>query len=174
MGNSSRVKQTKKLLHDALLRELEESSLGEIVVSRLCEDAGVNRSTFYRYYRTPYDVFEEMEKAALEEFHDDVYNPQASQRENIISVLRYLDAHRLMNLALNELHIMAAMNGHIIQKDNDFIRCAIIDRMTGEQRMYFNSIVIAIIHHWLKKTPREPAERIADMLLKLADAMPEV
>jgi AcrR family transcriptional regulator len=58
---------TKRLLKDALLRLLEDSAIQKISVTQLCEEAGINRATFYRHYGSQYDVLNEMEMTMLED-----------------------------------------------------------------------------------------------------------
>jgi len=50
---NQRVRLTKKLLCDAMIRQLEQTSMDKITVVALCKDAGINRTTFYRYYTDP-------------------------------------------------------------------------------------------------------------------------
>ncbi|MBQ7858574.1 MAG: TetR/AcrR family transcriptional regulator C-terminal domain-containing protein [Faecalibacterium sp.] len=56
-----RVVKTKQALFDALLRLLRTQNVEEVSVSRLCEVANVNRSSFYKYYNTPADILRERE-----------------------------------------------------------------------------------------------------------------
>lgn len=58
-GNQ-RVMLTKRLLKEGLLRLLQQKELGEINVSELCRESGINRATFYRHYNSPGDVLTEM------------------------------------------------------------------------------------------------------------------
>ncbi|MBQ7447472.1 MAG: TetR/AcrR family transcriptional regulator, partial [Eubacterium sp.] len=41
---------------------IEKKQLAKITVNELCEKAGVNRSTFYRYYTDIYDLWAEIEE----------------------------------------------------------------------------------------------------------------
>lgn len=54
-----RILKTKTLLYEALVPLLSERSIHEITVTALCKAAGVNRTTFYKYYRFPEEVLEE-------------------------------------------------------------------------------------------------------------------
>lgn len=60
-GENQRIRLTKRLLHEALVRLLEKSTIQKISVTQLCEEAGINRATFYRHYGSPADVLREME-----------------------------------------------------------------------------------------------------------------
>ena len=59
--DNRRVKLTKQLLKDSLCGLLEQKSIHEISVRTLCENADINRSTFYKYYGSLYDLLKEME-----------------------------------------------------------------------------------------------------------------
>ncbi len=55
-----RVRRTKHAVCEALAALLKEKSLQQISVRELCTLAGINRSTFYHHYGSPYDVLKEM------------------------------------------------------------------------------------------------------------------
>ncbi|MGI6686804.1 MAG: TetR-like C-terminal domain-containing protein [Christensenellales bacterium] len=56
-----RVRYTRMALRESLLSLLQENPLNKITVSRICEQADVNRSTFYLYYKDAYDLLEQIE-----------------------------------------------------------------------------------------------------------------
>ena len=59
----TRVQYTKARFADALLTLLEQHPIGSISVRELCDEAGLNRGTFYLHYSEPIDVLREMEWA---------------------------------------------------------------------------------------------------------------
>ena len=65
MKENQRVTITKRMLQEGLLRLLKDKKLDKIRVSELCEEAGINRATFYRHYETPHDVLVELERDFL-------------------------------------------------------------------------------------------------------------
>ena len=58
---NQRVMLSKRLIKDSLTRLLATESIHKVSIRSLCEDAGINRSTFYKYYGSQYDVLAEME-----------------------------------------------------------------------------------------------------------------
>ena len=50
-----RVKYTKRVIKEALIELMANRQVGEISVKKLCEQADVNRSTFYAHYGNPMD-----------------------------------------------------------------------------------------------------------------------
>ena len=62
---NQRVMLTRRLIREGLMELLKTESIHKISVRALCEGAGINRSTFYRYYGSQYDVLAEMEEQVL-------------------------------------------------------------------------------------------------------------
>lgn len=48
--------KTRKIIEDAVKRLLEEKSFERITVSEIIETAGVSKPTFYRYFKSKYDL----------------------------------------------------------------------------------------------------------------------
>ncbi|MCM1190282.1 MAG: TetR/AcrR family transcriptional regulator [bacterium] len=63
---NQRVKVTRRMLREGLLRLLKEKDLNKINITELCHEAGVNRTTFYRYYELPGDILLEMQGELFE------------------------------------------------------------------------------------------------------------
>ena len=66
--NNSRSRKTREWLKEALLRLLARRDILDVTVSRLCQEAGVNRSTFYAHYQDIYDLLTKIEEDMLEDF----------------------------------------------------------------------------------------------------------
>lgn len=63
-----RVKYTKKMVRHSFLQLLEEKPIGKITVKEICENADINRATFYAHYDDVYHLLEKIE----EEFYQEV------------------------------------------------------------------------------------------------------
>lgn len=63
----NRVRYTKNVLQQALLKILREKSIDRVTIKELCEEAKVNRGTFYLHYATPNDLLREIEQQFIDE-----------------------------------------------------------------------------------------------------------
>lgn len=62
-----RVRYTRLALRESLLAQMEKQPLNKITVTRVCETADVNRSTFYLYYKDVYDLMDSIQQELYEE-----------------------------------------------------------------------------------------------------------
>jgi len=65
-GLNQRIEVTKRMLREGLMRLLAHKPLDKINITELCQEAGINRSTFYRYYELPRDILMEMQSEFFE------------------------------------------------------------------------------------------------------------
>ena len=56
-----RVKYTKMVLRDSLIKLLSQKDISHITIKEICDAADVNRATFYAHYTDPYDLLEKIE-----------------------------------------------------------------------------------------------------------------
>ncbi len=72
---NQRVAVTKRMVKEGLLRMLAKKPLEKINITELCQEAGINRTTFYRYYELPRDVLTEMQREFFEETFENFQKP---------------------------------------------------------------------------------------------------
>lgn len=114
-----RVKITKMLLNDSFLRLLEKKPLARVTVKDICEDADLNRSTYYKYYADPYDQMSKLEINIIEEMYSNIELSKDISQNNysnlypiIKQLLEYIQAKKDM------FRILLSNNGDIsLQKD---------------------------------------------------------
>ncbi len=85
---NQRVAVTKRMVQEGLMRLLEQKPLEKINITELCREAGINRTTFYRYYELPRDVLTEMQNAFFEDTWKHFQDPLTiSDTERIFTCL---------------------------------------------------------------------------------------
>ncbi len=66
---NQRAAISKRLLKDGVMNLLKKKHISEITVSELCQEAQINRTTFYRHYQTVHDVLLDIEFDFINEFY---------------------------------------------------------------------------------------------------------
>lgn len=64
-----RKKYTQMVLKDSLMTLLKTKQLSSITVKEICEEADINRSTFYAHYRDSFDLMEQIEEELIEDLN---------------------------------------------------------------------------------------------------------
>ncbi|MGB8455935.1 MAG: TetR-like C-terminal domain-containing protein [Anaerocolumna sp.] len=57
-----RVKYTKMVIKDSFIALLREKPISKITVKEICDDADINRATFYSHYMDQYDLLRKIEE----------------------------------------------------------------------------------------------------------------
>ncbi|MCI7813220.1 MAG: TetR-like C-terminal domain-containing protein [Lachnospiraceae bacterium] len=101
--DNRRVQMTKKLLRDSLVDMLQTESIHKISIRSLCQRADINRSTFYKYYSSQYDLLNEMEEILLSEIEQQLAsNENLSNDTDLVNILEYIQDHiNLCTLLVN-------------------------------------------------------------------------
>jgi len=92
-NENPRVIETKSLLEKGLLRLLEHRSISKVSITALCEEAGVNRTTFYKYYESVeqlYDTIMERHHEKLVETYNKSFEKTGNIRSALIAALKYM------------------------------------------------------------------------------------
>jgi len=66
--NDPRIVKTLRQIDAALLDSIAQYPFQKVTVDMICENALINRSTFYKYYRDKYDLLDKFLSATLKEF----------------------------------------------------------------------------------------------------------
>lgn len=86
-----RIAMTKRMLKEALIEMLKEKDIYHISIRELCENADINRTTFYKYYGSQFDLLADMEKDILEFVAKAVQCNEAEPEKIISSICNYFE-----------------------------------------------------------------------------------
>ena len=169
----------------ALLNLLDKKPFEFITISEICEEAGVNRSTFYLHYENTCDLLEETIKYLIEDFASyfsvDVQSIETKFADNDLKDLIYISEQYLfpyLTYVKEHQHIfMAAVSQPITFHTDDIdkklfdnIFCPILERFHYHasirkyvMRFYLNGIT-AILVEWLKDECQKSVEEISEII----------
>ena len=90
-----RIIKTKKILFETLLKLMKQKNFDKIKISDICEEALINRSTFYADYQDKYelldDLVEDLKVSLLKDLEN--YENNISSKEYIMRLLSILIDH---------------------------------------------------------------------------------
>lgn len=171
-AENQRIALTKKLLKDALVEMLSQTEIGKIHIRALCEKAGINRSTFYKYYGSQYDLFEEMEKDMLYLIEDKLRDCR-SVYESMIAICSYLEKNRNLTLLLINNNIDSKFPEKLfgLPALKNEINSYLDKGYTDAEKVYIISFLTygyyQMFGQWINKEVREPVEDFVAIVLNL-------
>ena len=169
----------------ALLSLLEKKPFEYITISEICEDAGVNRSTFYLHYENTADLLKEATAYVLDDFASYFsvnMESIASKYENCdLRELNFINEkylHPYLSFIKENQRLFGAVLSQpeafdskaVFQRMFDHIFSPILDRFhypKDEQRyvmMFYLNGITAIITEWLKEDCRKSIEDISSII----------
>jgi len=83
----ARVRYTKKVVKETFFRLLKEKSVSKLTVKELCEEAGINRATFYKYYANPNDLMNKLENESLDYLQNQIEELEEKTLPNIFLIV---------------------------------------------------------------------------------------
>lgn len=172
-----KTRYTRMVLKDSLMELMKEKPINKITIKELCENADINRTTFYAHYTDQYDLLRKIEDEAL-----------AWAKDAINILVGKTDKHETMKVlegicqyfAENSKHLQVLMSeqGDIYFQKELFTliyqQCGINPLANhGEDKaeLYFLFVVtgsVGLIQHWLKNGLKQPAKEIAEIIYNMA------
>ena len=175
---NQRVMLTKRLIKESLTRLLAAESIHRVSIRTLCEDAGINRSTFYKYYGSQYDVLAEIEDdliGSIRDALDDGDNAPEAAGRKIGAICSYLQR----NMAFVQLLVGNNMDPDFpdrlfsLPQIKQFMMERLAERYDEETCGYIYTFFISgcyrVVQDWLSADRRKPFEEIAMLMLELIE-----
>ncbi|MGN0998452.1 MAG: TetR/AcrR family transcriptional regulator [Faecousia sp.] len=157
---NAKIEKTKHSLIEALSRLVQAEDLNEITVSRLCREAGINRTTFYKYYSVPMDVLMEYTRELFEKVIYSDSAPKKTVYEYMLLLCQTVYSNR------NLLAIYGGTNGNLTQMFYQILmkRSDSLVFMTDPVNNFIAGGVASCIMTWVLLGCSEPPEQIARKL----------
>ena len=173
-SESRRVRMTKRLMKDAMLELLEKEELSNITTTELCETADVHRSTFYKYYTDPADLFLEIEEDFLEQIPlPPPVLDQKSEKQLLAATTAFFDyikenrkAFRIFFTGSLESSFSSRLVDLLCSRYITLIECG--DEVKEAYiRIYIASGTVGMLREWVTKDFNVSSRKIAEMMYSL-------
>ncbi|MBR0086605.1 MAG: TetR/AcrR family transcriptional regulator C-terminal domain-containing protein [Lachnospiraceae bacterium] len=172
-----RSRMTKQLLRRALLELMQEKPLSKITIREICEQADLNRTTFYLHYTDQTDLLKDIErdvleqtKTAMQHIHTDLHTTDlvsaflAYVRENDLAfriLFGRTDSERFRRAFVTELRQVMAPDLPEYGSETE----------TGYVLTFMMYGSLYIIIEWMNNGYRESVEKTAELLFRLCDSI---
>lgn len=161
-----RVRMTKLLLKNALIDIMKTKSIHLISIKEICEEADVNRSTFYRHYNTQYDLYNEI----IEDISTDIgaiYKDDYTTVEFLTKVLEYIESKRETFLVILSDKGCVTLGEAFVIFTGRFIERENMSELVTYVTEFISAGLTSTIWSWLNKENRRPASEVARVIHNL-------
>lgn len=176
-----RVKYTKMVLKDSFITLLEKKDISKISIKELCEDADINRATFYTHYNDQYDFMNQIQNELLEnvEKHLSAFvqtDLPISLEDMVEQIFEYIKENaRICKLLLSErgdLNFQKRVFMLVYEKIiNNITKDGAISKEDAEYIHAFTLTgCIGIIQKWLNCNMKRSPRFMAETIMKLTSA----
>lgn len=174
-----RVKYTKMVIKDSFVKFLKQKPISKISVKEICEDADINRATFYAHYLDQYDLLQQIENEIMVEINDNLKGYDFKENklipvEMIEKILEYImENAELFDLLLNSNGDMKFQQEVIkligLQHFIPMFGSDSIEKEDAEFIYHFLATgAIGVIQMWLKGGMKKSAREMSELILKTA------
>ncbi|MFA7514883.1 MAG: TetR/AcrR family transcriptional regulator [Bacilli bacterium] len=176
MTTDRRVRRSKKVIENTMIKLLKTQRINQITVKKLCEISDVNRGTFYHHYLDIYDLINQIEnqliaelKQRLAKYSPDQINHDAlplfkeivqfiDEKANTVMVLfKGKEGDLFLKKIVNLVKTIASQNWG-----------KLYHRLNSQNYDYFLEYAIfgclGIINRWLHEGRKEPPNDLAKLL----------
>jgi len=167
------------VIKESLINLLEEKDISQITIKEICENADVNRSTFYAHYTDQYDLLRKIEDEFLANIRDYLSELEQKNKDEVNPVLlaekifEYIKENaKLCKLLLSERGGLNFQK-RVVMLVYDTIINELMDnsKITKEDAEYVYSFTITgcvgIVQKWLNDDMKKSARFMAEMVIKL-------
>lgn len=173
MANDTRTRVTKILIKESFLELLKTTSLNKITVTKICENADINRVTFYKHYLDVFDLYEQtMNDTILQSVESMLENYRITDLKGaILAVFQDVNDH------VNEYNILFSDKVDYYHLSKCFSLCISkiskiedlsIPNIPQEERVllktYFSYGGYGVLSDWVMRGMIERPEEMADRL----------
>ena len=166
-NENQRIRLSKKMLKDSLVSLLNTKSIHKVSVIEICHAAQINRTTFYKYYGSQYDLLKDMEDDVLTHINDYLggnIDYTGNNLERIIKIITFIN---------NNLDLCRTLFDNNIDPDfpEKMFSMPSMKQLESEyggssSAYVFNFVTdgsFSIIRRWMNKENRETPEEIANI-----------
>ncbi|HBM80736.1 MAG: TetR-like C-terminal domain-containing protein [Clostridiales bacterium] len=173
-----RVKYTMMVIKNSFVKILKQKPISKITIKEICEDADINRATFYAHYSDQYDLLHQIENNLIDDINRylnsyGIENKWEVPIEMLEKILEYIKENsELFDMLLNS-------NGDIQFQQE-------ITKVIGNQQLlptnvsnslskadaeyiflFFANGCIGVIKKWLKDGMKKPIKEMAELMLRV-------
>jgi len=180
MATDRRVKYTKMVLRESLIKLLRDKPIARITIKELCEHADINRATFYSHYTDQFDLLKKIQDEFIADITSYLDNFALDKDENSLMQMIY----KIFEYIANNKELCRVLLGTNVDTDFQSVVMQIVSErivlewkkkrsMDSSTADYVYTFVatgsIGIIRKWLFDEKPKPTKEMALFVTRLVN-----
>ena len=171
-----RVKYTLMVIRQSFVKLLKQKPISKITIKQICEDADINRATFYAHYLDQYDLLHQIETGIIDDINQylnnyDLKNVSKVPAQMLDKILEYIkenaEIFKLLLLSSNaDIQFQQEITKIIGQQH--FSAMAADKEDSEYVFLFFANGSIGLIVKWLNDDMKKPVSEMTNLILKLS------
>jgi len=168
-----RKRMTRKLLYASISSLMQKKPIEKITVTEICRQAQINRTTFYLYYKSPYELKEDMLNSELSETYARFAREGSDGSQEFRNALQYMLDNPEQAMVFMQLRLSLIPGEEPPMTENDFTYHYLTDGCAESVKPYAANVFHALCRHWLMlpEESRMPVNDFASLCERLSMAM---
>lgn len=163
-----RTKATLHSIDEALISTLLERSSGSVTVTEICKRAGINRATFYRYYKDIGDLFAQTKEGVLAKLDESISGDDLDLEERLYLMVEEVRKNKTHYAALFSFTEDSFFPMHVFSRPYERSGIELKDLLPGkneaERRRAYSYVAYglsALWRDWVEGGMAEPVHEVA-------------
>lgn len=174
-----RVKYTKMVIKESFIKCLRQKPISKITVKEICENADVNRATFYTHYKDQYDLLQQIEYEIIEDINRYLQDYNIKDIKLVpLDMIEKITDYIAKNADVFDL--LLNLNGDIkFQQEvikiigNQFIPIIENKNLNKDDAEYIYRFIacgaVGIIQMWMKDGMKKSAKEMAELIFRMSN-----
>jgi AcrR family transcriptional regulator len=174
MQENQRIRLSKQLLRESLTGLLYEKDIHKVSVREICDRAQINRTTFYKYYGSQYDLLQDMENEVLSQIRTYLSEVDVVSEGGLAQVSKII-AFADENLELCRLLCNNTVGSEFPEKlitlprIRELLTSTLNVGYSDAEAEYILGFIVnggfSMIKNWINKDERESPEEMAALMI---------
>lgn len=156
-------KESQIKIEKVFLQLIQTKEIEQISVSKICELAKVNRTTFYANYMDIYDLVDKVKESMILEFADTFKESYGHTKENYLKMFQNIKENQTFYKTYFKLGF--DLNYDITYFDEKLAKKFYNEKNIKYHCEFFRAGITAIIKMWIKNNCQETPEDMLEIIL---------
>jgi AcrR family transcriptional regulator len=172
-----RIRMTKTMLKDSLIELMQKLPINKITIKEICNNADINRSTFYVYYTDQYALLSEIEDEIISKAKE--YMQKMDSGMNELELLEGFLNYIAENISLFRILLCEQWDYAFQKRFMDIVMKEFMEKKkkvngwNEDMSQYISTFVVmgsmSLIQNWINNSLNKSSKALAEMLLLLVD-----